>query len=213
MKRLFQVCYATLVTRTVDPSRRAALLERVVDYVREHGVGALSLRPLAKAVGSSPRVLLYYFGSKEELIVEALRAMRDRQKVEFARINEFGGGSSTSACKAVWDVMSSPPGIHAFGTFVDIYALALRDPSKLPGFLESTIESWLSFGEAGRLEEGYTLAQSRAISTVIIAGFRGFMLDLTATGDTERVRAAVALWLDLLLHIPEPKDFTYADAG
>lgn len=197
----------------MDPSRRAALLERVVDYVREHGVGALSLRPLAKAVGSSPRVLLYYFGSKEEMIVEALGSMRDRQKVEFARLNELGGASSTDACKAVWDVMSSPPGRHAFGTFVDIYALALRDPSKLPGFLENTVESWLSFGEDGRLAEGYTLAQSRAIATVIIAGFRGFMLDLTATGDTERVRAAVALWLDLLLHIPEPKDFTYADAG
>jgi len=201
------------VTRSADPSRRAALLERVVDYVREHGVGSLSLRPLAKAVGSSPRVLLYYFGSKEEMIVEALRAMRDRQKVEFARLNELGGASSTDACKAVWDVMSSPSGLHAFGTFVDIYALALQDPSKLPGFLESTVESWLSFGEAGRLVEGYTLAQSRAIATVIIAGFRGFMLDLTATGDTARVLAGVELWLDLLLHIPDPKDFSYANAG
>jgi AcrR family transcriptional regulator len=200
------------VTRTADPTRRAALLDRVVDYVRRHGVGSLSLRPLAKAVDSSPRVLLYYFGSKEELIVEALRSMRDRQKVEFARLNELGGATPTSACKAVWDVMSSPSGRRAFATFVDIYALALQDPAKLPGFLEDTVESWLSFGERERLADGYTLAQSRAIATVIIAGFRGFMLDLTATGDTRRVRAAVALWLDLLLHIPDPKDFTYARA-
>jgi len=200
------------VTRTADPTRRAALLERVVDYVRRHGVGSLSLRPLAKAVGSSPRVLLYYFGSKEDLIVEALRAMRDRQKVEFARLNERGGASPTAACKAVWDVMSSPSGRRAFATFVDIYALALQDPEKLPGFLEDTVESWLTFGEADRLAEGYTLAQSRAIATVIVAGFRGFMLDLTATGDSRRVRAAVALWLDLLLHIPDPKDFTHARA-
>jgi len=200
------------VTRTADPTRRAALLDRVVDYVRWHGVGSLSLRPLAKAVDSSPRVLLYYFGSKEELIVEALRSMRDRQKVEFARLNEIGGATPTGACKAVWDVMSSPSGRRAFATFVDIYALALQDPAKLPGFLEDTVESWLSFGERERLADGYTLAQSRAIATVIIAGFRGFMLDLTATGDTKRVRAAVALWLDLLLHIPVPKDFTYARA-
>ncbi len=196
-----------------DTTRRTALLERVVEYVRQHGVGSLSLRPLAKAVASSPRVLLYYFGSKELLIVEALRAMRDHQRIEFARLNELDGASPTDACKAVWDVMSSPQGLHAFATFVDIYALALHDPAKLPGFLESTVESWLSFGQSERLAEGYTLAQSRAISTVIIAGFRGFLLDLTATGDAARVRDGVALWLDLLLHIPSAKDYAHADAG
>jgi AcrR family transcriptional regulator len=52
------------MARTVDPQRRTDLLDRIVDYVAENGLSELQLRPLAKAVGSSPRVLLYYFPRK-----------------------------------------------------------------------------------------------------------------------------------------------------
>src|SRR5665213_1547240 len=57
------------MARSAD-ERRAALLERITDYVAANGLSALSLRPLADAVESSPRVLLYYFTSKEDLIGE-----------------------------------------------------------------------------------------------------------------------------------------------
>ena len=54
--------------------RRQELLELAYEYVLEHGVGDLSLRPLAAAVNSSPRVLLFLFGSKAELIHGAVGA-------------------------------------------------------------------------------------------------------------------------------------------
>ena len=72
------------MSRTADEARRAELLDRAVDYVCRHGLAELSLRPLAKAVGSSPRVLLYYFGSKENLVVEIVRRGRDRQHAMMA---------------------------------------------------------------------------------------------------------------------------------
>ena len=66
------------MSRTADDARRAELLERAVDYVLRQGLAQLSLRPLAKATGSSPRLLLYYFGSKEALVVEIIRRVRVR---------------------------------------------------------------------------------------------------------------------------------------
>ena len=72
------------MSRTADEARRAELLDRAVDYVTRHGLADLSLRPLAKAVRSSPRGLLYYFGSKEELIVEIIRRGRTRQRAMMA---------------------------------------------------------------------------------------------------------------------------------
>ncbi|HLR44115.1 MAG TPA: TetR/AcrR family transcriptional regulator, partial [Brevibacterium sp.] len=52
-----------------NPSaRKTELLEAAYEYVLRHGLGEMSLRPLAAAIGSSPRVLLYLFGSKEGLI-------------------------------------------------------------------------------------------------------------------------------------------------
>jgi AcrR family transcriptional regulator len=43
--------------------RRHDLAEAATDYVLEHGLLDLSLRPLAAALGTSDRMLLYHFGA------------------------------------------------------------------------------------------------------------------------------------------------------
>ncbi|MGH2600275.1 MAG: TetR/AcrR family transcriptional regulator, partial [Dehalococcoidia bacterium] len=55
-----------------EPPRKAELLDRVAAYLLDNGLDDLSLRPLAAALGVSPRTLLYYFGSKERMLVDAL---------------------------------------------------------------------------------------------------------------------------------------------
>ena len=52
-------------TAPVTSARRDELLERAYRYVLDHGLSAMSLRPLATEIGSSPRVLLFLFDSKE----------------------------------------------------------------------------------------------------------------------------------------------------
>jgi len=68
----------------VRRSPREALLSAVADYLLENGLADLSLRPLASATGTSARMLIYHFGSKERLIVDAMDEIRDRQR-ELAR--------------------------------------------------------------------------------------------------------------------------------
>jgi AcrR family transcriptional regulator len=53
-------------------NRRAEILNRLADHILAHGLIASSLRPLAKAAGTSDRMLLYYFADKAELIAAAL---------------------------------------------------------------------------------------------------------------------------------------------
>src|ERR1051326_5685416 len=82
------------MVRTASETRPDELLDAVADYLAKHGAAGLSLRPLAKAVGSSPRVLLYYFGSKEEMLSKALARSRERQRGAFAEI--LGGQFATA---------------------------------------------------------------------------------------------------------------------
>src|SRR3954454_7780698 len=70
--------------RQKDPVRRAELLDAVTGYVLQHGLADLSLRPLAGAVGTSPRILLYHFGSKEQLVASALAEARAREAATVA---------------------------------------------------------------------------------------------------------------------------------
>src|SRR5436190_23158088 len=69
----------SLMARPVDPHRRAAVLAKAADYVLEHGLAGLSLRPLAKALRTSPRMLLYDFETKERLVHAVLAEIRRRE--------------------------------------------------------------------------------------------------------------------------------------
>ena len=59
-------------------ARRAAIVERLADHVLVHGLVAASLRPLAKAAGTSDRMLLYYFSDKTEIIAATLQRIAER---------------------------------------------------------------------------------------------------------------------------------------
>jgi AcrR family transcriptional regulator len=59
-------------------ARRAAIVERLADHVLAHGLVAASLRPLAKAAGTSDRMLLYYFADKTEIISATLQCIAER---------------------------------------------------------------------------------------------------------------------------------------
>ena len=89
------------MVRVADEQRPVELLDAIVGYLVKHGVAELSLRPLAKAVGSSPRVLLYYFGSKEELLTKAIRRLRERQQIGFTKLREVRYERPSDACRAI----------------------------------------------------------------------------------------------------------------
>src|SRR5689334_23332929 len=85
--------------------RREELLEAAYRYALEHGLADLSLRPLAAAIGSSPRVLLYLFGSKDGLIRELLaRARAD----EVALLRSAPPGDLAATTRLIWDWISDP---------------------------------------------------------------------------------------------------------
>jgi AcrR family transcriptional regulator len=54
------------------PMTKDSLLPLLAAHVLADGLGGASLRPLAKAAGTSDRMLLYHFGSKEALIADLL---------------------------------------------------------------------------------------------------------------------------------------------
>ncbi|MGB6600339.1 MAG: TetR/AcrR family transcriptional regulator [Candidatus Cybelea sp.] len=199
------------MSRTADEARRAELLDRAVDYVCRHGLAELSLRPLAKAVGSSPRVLLYYFESKEALVVEIVRRGRARQRAMMAHL-ELTDLSPREISRTLWREWSKPEWEPLTRLSFEVYTLALSDRSRFPGFLDSSVNEWLDALEACTTLPGYTRAESRALGTLLIAGFRGFLLDLLATHDRARIDRAVELWLSLLYEGP-PATKGVKDAG
>jgi AcrR family transcriptional regulator len=62
-----------------DELRRGQLLQAVIDTMAQTGIGTRSLRDLAAAAGTSHRMLLHHFGSREELLVAVVEEVERRQ--------------------------------------------------------------------------------------------------------------------------------------
>jgi AcrR family transcriptional regulator len=200
------------MTRPVDERSRSELLDRVVDYVLAHGVIDLALRPLARAVRASPRLLLYRFKSKDDLLMQVVARLRERQRQLFERVQRQEAKTAVDTCRAAWDIMSAPKAEPAFRLFFEIYGLALKEPKRYASFLSSAVGDWLAYIERPFAAAGHTRDDARAIATVVLAGYRGFMLDLCATHDRARIDVAVALWLESLGALPAPKALARARA-
>jgi AcrR family transcriptional regulator len=183
------------VPRPINKRRPAELEDAIVRYLIRHGIASLSLRPLAKDVGCSPRVLLYYFGSKEKMVVKAIEAIRRHQRIAFAKIQEE---TYLNACRKVWKEMRAPASEPLFRLYFEAYGLALRHPRRYQAFLRATIQDWLDLIAADLRSEGLKLQNAHIFASVILAGLRGFMLDYCATHDRRRIDRAVDLWLSAL---------------
>ena len=186
------------MVRVADEHRPAELLDAIVGYLVKHGVADVSLRPLAKAVGSSPRVLLYYFGSKEKLLAQAIRRLRDLQRAGFGKLRDARYENPSDACRAIWQEMSAPESLAMFQLSLETFTLALRHRRQFAQFLSTSVEDWLQFMSQSPIRQGARPEDARAFATVVIAGFRGFLLDYCATRDRKRIDQAVEMWIGTL---------------
>ncbi len=171
-------------------ARRAELLELAYSYVLRHGLAGMSLRPLAQAVGSSPRVLLFLFGSKEGLV----RALLGRSRSEELALLEdvrAAGGDATEAVTRLWEWLADPRRRALLRLWAEGYGRSLVEPDgPWAGFAADGLRDWLAL--LGALL-GPPAAEVRA--TAVLAVLRGALLDLLASGDTERTTAAVRVQL------------------
>jgi AcrR family transcriptional regulator len=178
-------------------ARRDELLERSYRYILDHGLSSVSLRPLAAAVGSSPRVLLFLFGSKDGLIRELLaRARADEVALLAGRPDSAGAGLARSGAET-WRWLCAPEHRGLLRLWVDSYARSLVDSDgPWAGFAQETVRDWLALLARAQPPRERASPGGRARRTLVLAILRGAMLDLLATGDVRRTTRAVELALD-----------------
>src|SRR5260370_25868533 len=116
--------------RTSTPERRAQLLSALADHLLSEGLSGLSLRPLARALGTSPRMLLYHFGSKESMVAEGLAEARRRQMEAMASWIGEHQGDQRGLLAYMWGWLSDPQTEPFLRLFFEAYALALQEPNR-----------------------------------------------------------------------------------
>jgi AcrR family transcriptional regulator len=176
---------------------RERLLAATIDHVAAHGVADLSLRTLAVAIGTSHRMLVFHFGSKEQLLVDVVRAVEARERERLT--SAFAGGDVPAATlmRAWWAHLTDPAQWPQERLFFELYAQALQGKTWAAPMLDEVIDAWI--GPAAAIGEllGATPEQAVAEARLSIAITRGLLLDLLATGDRAGVDAAMERWVEM----------------
>jgi AcrR family transcriptional regulator len=180
-------------------ARRDELVELAYGYVQEHGLAELSLRPLAAEIGSSPRVLLFLFGSKDGLVRALLARARADELSVLDGLGAAGQATPAEVARRVWDWLADPGHRPVLALWVEAYGRSLVDPAgPWAAFAQATVDDWLELLAYAQPPAVRRSAAGRAQRTQVLAVLRGALLDLLATGDVRRTSAAVTTYLDSL---------------
>ncbi|MCU1528506.1 MAG: hypothetical protein JWP75_2269 [Frondihabitans sp.] len=181
--------------------RRERLLDDVVDYVLDHGVSGLTLRALAGAVGSNNRMLLYYFGSRDDLIVAALHGAEARFPGMHAIMTGIDAHDLAlpERLERAWRTISDPENLPFHRLFFEIFGLASFEREKFAGLLDLIGTEWVDHVARAFADDGVNEATSLALAHETVALWRGFQATLLSTGDAATVERAASAALDSIV--------------
>jgi AcrR family transcriptional regulator len=179
---------------TGAPGSRQRWTDAATDYVLEHGLIGLSLRPLAAALGTSDRMLLYRFGSKDSLVAEVLRTSNARAIEYLSRLP--GSEDPQAAVHDLWAAVSHPAVDGCHRLYVEAAALRLFGQEPFASVVRETNTEWRSAVVDHLMRSGLDKPAALRISTLIDAAFVGLRLDLPL-GDTHGTRDVDAAVADL----------------
>ncbi|MBC7300561.1 MAG: TetR/AcrR family transcriptional regulator [Nocardia sp.] len=173
--------------------RRPALLDAATEYVLEHGIDDVSLRPVAAALGVSHATLLRHFTSKNELLLqigEKIRAdvVRSWQQDEHFR----AATSAAELVRRVWVRLCEPKEQRQFILLFQLVGRVARVPADAAALAPSIVDDWLTPIEERLRADGWSADAARSLATLVLGQIRGLQLDLLLTGDRARVDAAFA---------------------
>jgi AcrR family transcriptional regulator len=201
-----------------DTSRREQLAEAATDYVLAHGLVGLSLRPLAAALGTSDRMLLYHFDSKDDLVATVLRVSSDRSAAEVRALPP--APDVRRAVLGLWTMVTSPPLARCQRMYVEAAALGLFGQEPYASVVREANLVWVEAVADHLVASGSPRGRAGRAVALLDATLMGFQLDLPLdTGDPVQEQAvrdladAVAAISDGPGHLSGPCTATSAPAG
>jgi AcrR family transcriptional regulator len=137
---------------TDSGATRNAYAEALADYVLAHGISGSSLRPMAKAAGTSDRMLVYHFGSKAGVMEAALSLIVTRNSAALDAALPPSPLPAEQLLPIIGMAMAGPLFDQSIAVFLELASLSQRGDAtaKAMGFgIARHFHDWL----AARLTE------------------------------------------------------------
>lgn len=191
---------------TGNESRRQ-MLNRVVAYAAAEGITGKSLREIATGVGTSHRMLIYHFGSREGMLAAIVALIEQQQRDLLAHLPDQlaatggptrGPEAAGALMLALWRQVSDPRLRPFVRLFFEVAGAAVHGTPGTQTFLDDLTRPWLEQAEATvrRLD----LPLDRDALLLGVATSRGLLLELLAGADPAATDASYRLFVRMWTH-------------
>jgi AcrR family transcriptional regulator len=187
---------------TRETRRRDEVAQAATDYVLEHGLVGLSLRPLAAAIGTSDRMLLYHFDGKDDLVATVLRLSNDRSVAEVRAL--LPAPDVRTAVLTLWEAVTSPRLDRCQRLYVEAAALGLFGREPYSSVVRAANLVWVAAVAEWLVASGMPTAQAPRAVALLDAALMGFQLDLPLDPDDPAQQQAVRDLADAVAAIAMP---------
>ena len=170
-----------------EETRRDALLAACTDHVLAEGLIGLSLRPLAAAVGTSDRMLIYHFGSRDGLVAAIVDESTNRS---VAYLNALPAPTSVRAgVLRLWQAYHDPP-LHASNLiYVQAAVSGYLGQEPYRSAVRSSNDRWAAAMRDWFQRCGAPRAKVARITQLVESSLLGFHVDLATDSPAELARA------------------------
>jgi AcrR family transcriptional regulator len=170
---------------------REQILSGTIKYLFANGIKGLSLRPLANEIGTSDRMIIYYFETKDKLLVETVGMIAAQIINQFElSLQQSLIKTAEELIKSVWTIFTAVENRNAALLLFEIEVLSLREPDIYKEIARNLINDWVSLFERNFSEMGFSLEKCKAISVWVASELMGLFLLYLISGE-ESVSGAV----------------------
>jgi AcrR family transcriptional regulator len=166
-------------------------------YVSKNGIADRSLRHIAAEIGTSHRMLVYHFGSKDGLLLEVVRTVEEQQRQAMNELSTDDSLEPAEQLRRMAKRLTDPKLRGNERLFFELYAQALHEGTPASTLLPEVIRVWLKPLTELSIRHGVPPERAADHARLLLAVARGLLLDLVATGERRAVDRAFEHFIQL----------------
>lgn len=182
------------MSRPIEPQKKQELLEQCLAAAIEVGALDSSINAIAKRVGTSGRMLVYHFGSKQELEKQLIGLLETRLREKlwsFQSLSVTDVGSLAEPLLKMWSHLTSPEMRGLLKLTMELNQRAIQGDADTQRFIEQESRQWIN--------ALHSLTKDEAKALSLFHLFQGAILDFLTTGNAQRGQQTIRAFTETSL--------------
>ncbi|NRB08414.1 MAG: TetR/AcrR family transcriptional regulator [Richelia sp.] len=177
------------MSRPIEPQKKQKLLEGCLGDAIEVGVLDSSINAFAKIIGTSGRMLVYHFGSKQELEKQLISLLEIRLREQLWSFHSLSGNKTNGLVETLlemWKHLTSPEMHGLLKLAMEVNQRSIQGDLETQIFVDNETQQWI--------DSLYNLTNDKTVALLFFHVFQGALLDFFPTGEEQRGKQSIEVF-------------------